>query len=208
MERLKARSMWEWDEDFPNDEDEIYYYVGQGPEVSNERRVTESSSAVLKDKDPDKEMLQELLKEGGTLGAGALPSIGKVNEDGEKNIHEALSGAEIAKVKKAPTKKKKGEEVVEMGDKTPKEICSERLPDILKASTEARKFSLSLKHLSYSGELVKGLLTFSTEMETVYEAIVKLVEEKSEKHALFQQYVAATDIQLAWWKKAEACSTF
>ena len=46
MERLKARSMWEWDEDFPNDEDEIYYYVGQGPEVSNERRVTESSSAV------------------------------------------------------------------------------------------------------------------------------------------------------------------
>ena len=203
MERLRAKSMWEWDEDFPNDEDEIYFYVGQGPEVSNLRKVTESTTAMIEDKEPNKEMMQELLKEGGTLGAGALPSIGKVNEDGEKNIHEALSGAEIAKVKKTTRKAKKEEEAVVMGDKSPKEVSAERLPEILKASGDARKYAVALKHLSYVEKLVSELMAFSAKMEGLYECIVKLNEHKSEDMSAYAELLETSDQELAWYKSTE-----
>lgn len=41
----------------------------------------------------------------------------------------------------------------------------EKKEDVLKAAAEGRKFSIALKQCNYSGELVSGMMNFSTKME-------------------------------------------
>ncbi|CAK9059986.1 unnamed protein product [Durusdinium trenchii] len=197
VRRLRSKGMWEWDEDFPNDEEEIFYYCGTGGELSKKTKVEESQGAVIKDK--TRECFDIMTQEGAPLAAGVLPAIGNASPEGEKAINEALNG-ETTKVKNQPKPKK--EEAEKVKPTTPKETAIASLPDILKSATDARKHALALKHLNYAGELVSGLMGFSTKMEKIYEKI-KEIQDSEDEHR-FKKFNSSVEEQQSWYKQAEA----
>ena len=127
MGRLKDKDMFEYDLDFPGDEEEIWWYVEQGGEVSKETKVEENMGVKVKDKNPNQEMLLALTEEG-PLASGACPSIGAVGEKGQKALHEAIN----QQSSKPPKKPKKEKE-----EKTGKEAAQEQKGEILKQAAEA-----------------------------------------------------------------------
>lgn len=107
--KLTKKGMYEVDEDFPDDPEEYYYFVGQGTMVRRDDKIKEKMSLKIKD-NPDKELGDALL-ESGPLAAGALPSVGGASEAGSKAVLEALHG-EVTKAK-APKKTEKSKEETE-----------------------------------------------------------------------------------------------
>lgn len=181
---------------------EIFYFCGAGAEISNKRRVEESTAATIRDNDPDPEAFTALVGEGGVLAPGALPAIGGLSAEGEKAIHESL-GCEVVKAKKPPKTPKPKEEAQELKPSTMKEKAIASLPDVLKKATEARKHALQLKHLSYSGELVQGLMKFSEDMEKCFEDTTKLQTDKCEEENKFEKKWKHMQERLEWYKNAE-----
>lgn len=152
-------------------------------------------------------MFNALTGDGGILASGVLPEVGTATEEGAKAVHEALNG-ETTKLKKPPKKKENKEaEVVEPKDA--KTQLSEIKPEVLKSATDARKYALALKHLSYSGELVSGMMKFSEKMEGVYEkATALLASGVNEKEEKYEKLMVIIKDKLNWYKQAEAWIVF
>lgn len=188
------------------DSQEIFYYVGQGPEVSHESKVAESAGVTIKDRAPNTELLNNLTGEGGILAGGVMPAVGNCNEEGEKQVHEALAGTEAVKVKavKKKSKKTETEAATEMLDKTFKQLAVERMEEVLKAGMDARKFAVAIKHTNYSGELVNDLMNFSAKMELVYDTLVKMTKAPATPDTDYEDKVKIITERLEWYKKAEA----
>lgn len=201
MGRLKDKDMFEYDLDFPGDEEEIWWYVEQGGEVSKETKVEENMGVKVKDKNPNQEMLLALTEEG-PLASGACPSIGTVGEKGQKALHEAIN-QQSSKPPKKP-KKEKEEKAEEVQPKTGKEAAQEQKGEILKQAAEARKHAIALKQCNYSGELVAGLMSFSSKMETIFEKLTALLKEGNEDEERYNKILTAAGHQMEWYKQAEA----
>lgn len=209
LARLKTRGLFEADEDFPDDEEETWWYVGQGGEVSKETEVEETTGIKVNDKAPDKHMMMALTSDEGPLGAGAMPKIGNMSEAGEKNLLESLNKATAAPKKRAKREKAQEEEAKaeEMIPKTPKDEVKDMKETVLTNATAARKYALSLKHLNYSGELVQGLMNFSTKMETLFDKITELLSDPTVSDARFTKIKTYIERNAEWYKQAEArCS--
>ena len=58
--KLTKKGMYEVDEDFPDDPEEYYYFVGQGTMVRRDDKTKEKMSLKIKD-NPDKELGDALL---------------------------------------------------------------------------------------------------------------------------------------------------
>lgn len=182
---------------------EYWYFVGQGSELSKTTGVKESTAVGFRDKKPDQDLVLALAGPSGPLGAGALPKCGSVTEAGEKALHTALNNEVVTKIKRTPKTKEEAPTAEEMGPKSLKTQTLEMKEDVLKAATEARKFSISLKHLNYSGELVSGMMQFSQKMETVFEKITSMVSESVEDEDRWANVMNIIGDQMKWYKQAE-----
>lgn len=83
-------------------------------------------------------------------------------------------------------------------------LASDRMDECLKKSAEARKFSISLSTLEYSGDLVSSLQKFSVKMEQVFRLLQDLVGRKIEDEDQYKKHFAIVDERLQWYEKAEA----
>eukprot|EP00435_Cladocopium_sp_Y103_P014850 s1305_g3.t1 len=185
---------------------EYWYFVGQGGEMSRETGVEDSTGLNIRDKKPNKEMVMALSGPGGPLGSGAMPRVGRTSEAGEKAILEALAGQPVTKPKKEKTRKTGEAKATaeEMGPKTKQQETVDKKEDVLKSATEARKYGLALKHLNYSGELVRGLMDFSTKMEKIYETILSMVASGVTNEKEWNKILDGIDAQMNWYQQAEA----
>jgi hypothetical protein len=161
----------------------------------------------INDREPNKEMVLALTSEGAPLGPGAMPRIGRTNEAGEKAVMEALTNEGTTKAKKAKAKKeeKGNKETEEMLPQTPKEEALALSADVLKSATEARKYALALKHLNYSGELVRSLMDFSSKMENAYDKITKYSRSNNVNDKDWTDIIKFIQAQQKWYEQAEAC---
>ena len=105
--------MYEEDEDFPGDEDEYYFYVHQGGSVTKDNKVTEKTTIQIDDKNPDKDLGEALIGEGGMLASGALPAVEGMAEEGTKNLMDAMHKEGVTKTKQPKPKEQKESEQVE-----------------------------------------------------------------------------------------------
>ena len=177
--------------------------MGQGSEITKETSVEESTSVKVDDKAPDQNMMLALTEVDGPLSAGALPGMGNVSEAGQKSLIEAVV-SEVATKKKTPKPTKTTEATAEeLTPKAPKDLWMERKADVLKDATEARKYALSLKNLSYSGELVQGLMDYSKKMETAFEKINGLLSDAGATDQRYNNMISYLDRHGAWYKNAE-----
>lgn len=177
--------------------------MAQGGELSKKTGVEETSALRINDKAPNAEMVVALTGPDGPLGHGVQPKIGGVNEAGEKALLDALNGDKVTKVK---VKKEKGEKnkVQEVGPKTKAQEAIEKKEDVLKAAAEARKFSIALKQCNYSGELVSGMMNFSTKMEKIFEKITELSSQNVSDEERWNKILDSIDAQMAWYTPAQA----
>ena len=175
--------------------------------MSRKTGVDEATSVRVNDREPNKEMVLALTSEGAPLGPGAMPRIGRTNEAGEKAVVEALTSEAATKAKKAKAKKEeKGSKETEvMLPKTPKEEAQALSADVLKSATEARKYALALKHLNYSGELVRSLMDFSSKMENAYDKITKYSRSDNVGDKEWTDIIKFIQGQQKWYEQAEAC---
>lgn len=74
----------------------------------------------------------------------------------------------------------------------------------LRKSAEARKYSISLSTLEYSGDLVNSLQKFSVKMGRVFRLLQDLVGRKIEDEDQYKKHFAIVDERLQWYEKAEA----
>ena len=79
-----------------------------------------------------------------------------------------------------------------------------KMDDCLKKAADARRLSISLGNLAYSGEVCKELLEFSTKMEKVYRNLQKLLNDKVEDESKYKGLLAIINEKLEWFTKAEA----
>lgn len=149
-------------------------------------------------------MVEALTGEGGALPTGAMPKVGNLSEAGEKNLLEALTKETVTKNKTRKKEKDEKAEAEEMVPSTRKQETIEQREQVLQAATQSRKYSLSLAHLNYSGELVSGLKNFSTKMEKAYDNITKLMGEGCEDEERWTKILEVIESQMKWYQQAEA----
>ncbi|CAE7609904.1 unnamed protein product [Symbiodinium sp. CCMP2592] len=187
--KLLAKKMFEEDEDFPGDEDEYYFYVNAGSKVRKENRTSEALQLKVRDTAPNQGLVDALTSEGGILGAGALAAPENMSEEGSKNLLDSLCKEGVAKAKPPKVKDEAGTE--------------KRMQDILNESTAARKFSIALKHVEYSGDLVKDLTKHNSKLEDIYAKLQELKKRGVKKDKEYVKFYAIVDHMHEWYKKAE-----
>ena len=185
---------------------EVWYYVGQGGEVSKAVAVKETTGIQIRDRAPDQDLVIALTSSEGPLAAGAAPKIGNLSEAGEKHTLEGLAGGQVTKATVTKKKKTKGEdkEAEVLAPKTPVEQVLAAKTDILKAATDARKYALALEHIQYSGELVSKLMAYSKKMESVYKKVTTLESQGCKDEERFQKILDIINEQMKWYLEAEA----
>ena len=105
VKKLKEKGMYHFDEDFPGDEEEIFYYVGGGNTLKNENITTTSAKVEIKDRN-NKDFTNAMICDGGALQSGALPNLEGASESGSKAVLEAVSSATTVQVKAKQPKEK------------------------------------------------------------------------------------------------------
>ncbi|CAL1166148.1 unnamed protein product, partial [Cladocopium goreaui] len=192
---LRSRGMWYWDPDFPNDEEEIFYYTGKARSVSTEN-LTKESMTLKGVTSPDETTLAALTGESGPLAAGALPQMDVSQAEGDKNTWETLMEAPVAKRKAKPRTTQ--EPAVPVEPKQAKDAASEALTQ----AAIARKLSLSLKGVEYSGELTTQLMDCSKKLERLYELLQGITADDMDEQKI-NKYLHATTVQIQWLEKAK-----
>ena len=176
--------------------------MAQGGEISKTTGVEDTTCMTLKHSNPAPEMVAALTGVDGPLASGAQPKVGGMSEAGEKNVLEAINGESVTKIKRR--KKEKEAEAEELTPKTKQQETLDQKDEVLKAATEARKYALTLKNLSYSGELVQGLMAFSTKMEGIYEKISTLWGEGCKDEKRWDNILNSIAAQMKWYAQAQA----
>ncbi|CAE7212310.1 unnamed protein product [Symbiodinium sp. CCMP2456] len=203
IEKLLKKKMYDEDEDFPGDEEEYFFYVNGGSKMRREAKTTESLGLKVKDTAPDKGLVDALTSEGGMLASGALPAIEGMNEEGSKNLLDAMVKEGVAKPK--PAKAKTEEDAEKMAPKEPWEsLCQDRMNEILNESGASRKYALSLAHIEYSGDLSSDLQKHSSKLERIYGKLQGLKKAQVKKNSKYTKFYDIIDAMHAWYEKAEA----
>ncbi|CAE7833246.1 unnamed protein product, partial [Symbiodinium necroappetens] len=202
IDRLLKKKMYEEDEDFPGDEEEYFFYVSGGAKMRRESKTTESLGLKVKDNAPDKGLVDALTGEGGLLASGALPTMEGMNEEGSKNLLNAMVKDGVAKPK--PAKTRTEEDVEKLAPKEPWELCQDRMNEILNESASSRKYALSLAHIDYSGDLSSDLQKHSSKLESIYTKLQGLKKANVQKNSKYTKFYEIIDAMHAWYEKAEA----
>ena len=113
IDNLTKKKMYEEDEDFPGDQEEFYFFVHQGGKVRKDNKTTERVGMRVDDVNPDKELGEALLGEGGALAAGALPALEGMHEEGTRNLLDAMHKEGVGKAKTPKRQEDKEAEKVE-----------------------------------------------------------------------------------------------
>ena len=74
----------------------------------------------------------------------------------------------------------------------------------LQKGAAARKYSIALGTLEYSGDLADQMLSFSGKMEKTYRRLRDLVKHKVEDPAQYGKFFAVIQDKMNWYEKAEA----
>ena len=75
---------------------------------------------------------------------------------------------------------------------------------ILSQGAEARKMSLALKHVAYSGELTNQMMAHSQSLESIYETCQNLVAtDEPDDSPKFAKLVNKVNSKTAWFEKAK-----
>ena len=183
---------------------EYWYYVGQGGEASKQVSVKESTGLNVDDRAPDESLVNALTAPDAPLAAGAMPKMGNLNEQGEKNLIEALTSSTVSKPKKRKAEKNAEEAAEEITPKSFMQQVLDSKADLLKSATQARQYALTLEHLNYSGELVSGMMTFSKKMEGCYKKITTLEAQKVMDERTYQKIYRDIEKDMSWYNQAEA----
>lgn len=75
---------------------------------------------------------------------------------------------------------------------------------ILSQGGEARKMSLALKHVAYSGELTNQMMTHSQAMENIYAECQDLIAKNEEDEKPFKKIAKKFEAKNTWFEKAKA----
>lgn len=81
------------------------------------------------------------------------------------------------------------------------------MQEVLKESSEARKFGIALQHVEYSGDLVGKLMQHSTKLESIYGKLQLLTSADCHDNKKFEKFFAILDGMQSWYKQAEAQSS-
>ena len=190
----------EFDEDFPNDEEEIFYYVGQGNEFKDESITTDGVAVKIKETG-NKELADTLTGDDGLLRNGAVPAVQAHNEAGEKALIDAVAGS----TEKAPKEPKpKRDPATKAEPKTVLDKARDEMENCLRKSAEGRKYAISLQATEYSGDLATKMMAFSEKMEKCYKALVELVQRKEDKEAKYSNLFSVIADKISWYETAEA----
>lgn len=82
-------------------------------------------------------------------------------------------------------------------------LASEQMDACLRKGADARKHSISLGTLEYSGDLSSQMLLFSQKMGKVYKVIQDMVTRKVQDELAYKKYFAIIEERMAWYEKAE-----
>lgn len=104
VKRLKEKGMFYYDEDFPGDEEEIYFYIGEGNVLKDKNSTSESQKVTLKE--AGKELAQALTSEGAPLENGALPAVPAASDSGAKALLEAVASGSAVATKAKPNRER------------------------------------------------------------------------------------------------------
>lgn len=90
--------------------------------------------------------------------------------------------------------------------------CTELAESVLAQGASARKMSLALKHVAYSGDLMRQLKDHSTKLENIYDKCHDLITSAKTSEATFEKQVNEIKVLFLWFEKAEVgawknCST-
>ncbi|CAK8988087.1 Uncharacterized protein SCF082_LOCUS1242 [Durusdinium trenchii] len=164
------------DDDFPDDEDETWYFVKEGQSMTN-RVETSEELKLAAQKNMDSEMLAAVTDaNSGLMRVGALPKVSTASAAGNKALLEGI--AEKAGVATAPKRKpKKEEEAVEVAPQTWCSKAAATLPELLKTAAEARTSSIKLSGLEFADDLASNLLKQAEGLEADYTVLSKTVKE-------------------------------
>ena len=200
MKRLKSKGLFHFDDDFPNDEEEIFYYVGQGNEFKDESITTDGVAVKIKETG-NKELADTLTGDDGLLRNGAVPAVQAHNEAGEKALIDAVAGS----TEKAPKEPKpKRDPATKAEPKTVLDKARDEMENCLRKSAEGRKYAISLQATEYSGDLATKMMAFSEKMEKCYKALVELVQRKEDKEAKYSNLFSVIADKISWYETAEA----
>ena len=152
--------------------------------MRKDTETSESLSLNVNNTAPDEGLVNALTDVGGPAWEPCqtcLASVPRAKKTWPKPSLRRLAWLLPKRRKKA--KVSKPEDTVEMVPKTIMEQAMDKSDDVLKAATEARKFALHLQHVNYSGELVQGLMGFSTRMESHFKQLKELkAKQESNPH--------------------------
>ena len=195
-----------YDEEFPDDEAEIYYYLNRPRKVNVDNIASERAEMKASVQVDDSEVMEQLTGPDGVFAAGAMPAVKAATAAGEKALADQLAEAPTAKGAKK-TKKTKGDNAPEpVVPATTRDKADELAKDLLKAIGDARKLSLSLQGIEYSDKLGDELVSFAEACEKSYvkvnKALIKTPDKTDGK--TFRAFIAEAEEKLEWFKGAEA----
>lgn len=190
------------DEDFPGDEDEMWFWMRAKQKYSH-ANITEESMKLKGKADVDKGLREALIDgENGILRAGVLPKVEGASSSGAKALLNNIT-AVAAAPKKKPKDKKDPEEVV---PKTLKDEVAEKLGAMLQTAASARNQSIKLSTTEYGKDLSSTLLAYAESLEQDYKRLkaamdggedklmkklMKVIRSKEEPGAKAQQAATA-----------------
>ena len=87
-------------------------------------------------------------------------------------------------------------------------LVQDKMDEILKEASDARKFSISLAHLDYSDDLVTQMKKHSVKLETIYAKLQDLKKRGVKNNASYEKFYSIFESMNQWYKKAEAMKTF
>lgn len=204
IEGLKSKGRWYWDPEFPQDEEEIYYYTSAPRSIVNENSTANRMKLQGKETNPDAGLLAAMTGEQGPLASGALPAMETDGAEGERALAEALGSGKVSKAK--PAKKVRADSAEKVLPTNDRERAEAALQDILKDGGAARKLALGLKHVQYGDKLKDELFDFSKKMEELYNSLQKLLLKKHVKDRKFTPFLADLDLKNQWFKRAEVAA--
>ena len=82
-------------------------------------------------------------------------------------------------------------------------LAADRMDACLRKGADARKHSITLGSLEYSGDLSSQMLLFSQKMEKVYKVIQDMVARKVQDVAAYKKHFAIIEEKMVWYEKAE-----
>ena len=192
-------------DDFPDDPLERWYYMKKAKEV-NKKNKTEDSAKLQASLDCDNDMLQALVGDDGVMQAGALPSMGINNAQGQKHLLDGLEdgGVAAAPKKKAKTDKEKEEQAEKVEPKTYLEQASDLMSSVLAEATTARRKSMALGVVNYAGELSTQLLEHAQRMEKHYKTLQTAVAANLNNDDFFKKIFKKVEGDRQFFLTAEA----